>query len=559
MASEIVQLAVVLSVASILGYLAKLLRQPLILAYLLTGLLLHYFYPAGMEDSLRIFADMGIMFLLFLVGLEINYESFKAVSKPALIIGLTQVVVTFGAGFWIATLLHFGIVSASYIGIALTFSSTIIAVKVLTEKRDMHSLYGRIAVGILLIQDLVAVILLVILSGVRGGEGIEYLPILAVVGKAVVLFGIMLYLGRKVLPSVLDRVARSHELLFVMSLAWVFLVATFAKMIGFSVEIAGFLAGLSLANSAEHFQISARVRPLRDFFILIFFVALGSSITFSNVGESMVSVFILSLFVLIGNPLIVLIAMGLMGYRKRTSFMTGMAIAQISEFSLVLVALGAKIGHLDNGVVSLIAAVGLTTFVLSSYLLQHSELLFRFFAKALSLFEKRKAKDDKMFNEEFHKPIILIGAHRTGQSILDNLNPKDVLAIDFNPEILPQLQRRKVDYLFGDLADQEIFEKANFDEAKLVISTSPDLEDNLMLISELKDLLERPKIIVRAETEKDAELLYAHGADYVLLPHFTAGQYLGKTIAIDPDMSILHSLKEHDLKLLHKQHIALED
>ncbi|HEY4526193.1 MAG TPA: cation:proton antiporter [Candidatus Paceibacterota bacterium] len=559
MASEIAQLAVVLSVASVLGYLARLFRQPLILAYLATGLLLNYFYPAGVHDSMRIFADLGIMFLLFLVGLEINYESFRIISKPALIIGLAQVLITFGAGFWIAKLLHFGIVSAFYIGVALTFSSTIIAVKVLTEKKDMHSLYGRIAVGILLIQDLVAIILLVILSGVRGGQGVEYLSILGVVGKAIVLFGLMLYLGRKILPFVLDKVARSHELLFVMSLAWVFLVAAFAELIGFSIEIAGFLAGLALANSAEHFQISARVRPLRDFFILIFFVALGSSITFSNIGESAISILILSLFVLIGNPLIVLVVMGLMGYRKRTGFMTGMAIAQISEFSLVLVALGAKIGHLDNGIVSLIAAVGLTTFILSSYLLQHSEFLFQFFARALSLFERRHAKDAHLMNQEFHKPIILIGAHRTGQSILDNLDPKDVLVIDFNPEILPQLQRRKIDYLFGDLADQEIFEKANFDEAKLVISTSPDFEDNLMLISQLKDMLERPKLIVRAETEKDAELLYSHGADYVLLPHFTAGQYLGKTIAVDPDMSILRSLKERDLKLLHKQHIGLED
>ena len=557
MASEIVQLAIVLSVASILGYVARLLRQPLILAYLATGFILNYFYPAGMQDSLRIFADLGIMFLLFLVGLEINYESFRSVSKPAMIIGLAQVVVTFGVGFWIAQLLHFGIISSAYIGIALTFSSTIIAVKVLTEKRDMHSLYGRMAIGILLVQDLVAIVLLVILSGVRGGEGVEYLSILGIMGKAVILFGIMLYLGKKVLPAVLDRVARSQELLFMMSLAWVFLVATFAKAIGFSVEVAGFLAGLSLANSAEHFQISSRVRPLRDFFILIFFVALGSSVSFSSVGESAIPIIMLSLFVLIGNPLIVLVVMGLMGYRKRTSFMTGMAIAQISEFSLILVALGARIGHLDNGAVSLIIAVGVTTFLISSYLVQHSELVFATLSKELSLFEKRRTGDERLPDKGFHKPIILIGAHRTGQSILDSLDVKDVLVIDFNPEVLPQLKERKVDYLFGDVADREIFEKANFDEAKLVISTSPDPEDNLMLISELKDLLERPKLIVRAETEKDAKMLYAHGADYVLLPHFTAGQYLGKTISTKNGVDALIHLKKHDLSLLKNWHVPI--
>lgn len=559
MTSEIIQLAVVLSVASVLGYVARSLRQPLILAYLATGFLLRYFYPAGVHDGLVIFSDLGIMFLLFLVGLEINYESFFAISRPALAVGIFQVLVTFGAGFWVAQLLHFGIISSSYIAIALTFSSTIIAVKVLTEKKDMYSLYGRIAIGILLIQDLVAVISLVVLSGVSAGRQVEWLAIIGILLKAGVLFGVMLLLGRKIMPVVLDKVARSHELLFVMSLAWVFLVATFAKQIGFSIEIAGFLAGLALANSSEHFQISARVRPLRDFFILMFFVVLGSSISFGNVSGAFVPVLALSLFVLVGNPLIILIVMGLMGYRKRTSFMTGMAIAQISEFSLVLVALGAKIGHLESSIVSLIAAVGVTTFVISSYLIQHSEMIFSFLGKILSLFERRHAKDDHIFNQEFHKPIILIGADRTGQSILDNLNIKDVLVIDFNPEMIPHLQARKVDYLFGDLVDQEIFEKANFDEAKLVISTSPDLEDNLMLISQLKELPERPKLIVRAESEKDAELLYRYGADYVLLPHFTAGQYLGKTIAIDPDVSILHNLKERDLKLLRRQHVMRSD
>ena len=299
------------------------------------------------------------------------------------------------------------------------------------------------------------------------------------------------------------------------------------------------------------------MRPLRDFFILIFFVALGSSVSFSSVGESAIPIIMLSLFVLIGNPLIVLVVMGLMGYRKRTSFMTGMAIAQISEFSLILVALGARIGHLDNGAVSLIIAVGVTTFLISSYLVQHSELVFATLSKGLSLFEKRRTGDERLPDKGFHKPIILIGAHRTGQSILDSLDVKDVLVIDFNPEVLPQLKERKVDYLFGDVADREIFEKANFDQAKLVISTSPDPEDNLMLISELKDLLERPKLIVRAETEKDAKMLYAHGADYVLLPHFTAGQYLGKTISTKNGVDALIHLKKHDLSLLKNWHVPI--
>jgi len=259
---------------------------------------------------------------------------------------------------------------------------------------------------------------------------------------------------------------------------------------------------------------------------------------------------VFSIFVLIGNPLIVLIIMGILGYKKRTGFLTGIIIAQISEFSLVLAALGLKIGHLNEGVVTLITTVGVITILSSTYITIYADRIFKAISPYLSIFERRKASENEFAIKEFNKPIILIGSHRTGQSIAFNLPKEDLLIIDFDPEIINQLKKHGYDYLFGDIADLEIFEKANFHEARLVISTSPDLEDNLTLLSELKKLARRPKIILRARTEKEAEILYNSGADYVLLPHFTAGQYLGKTIAIDPEMNILTQLKERDLNLI---------
>ena len=184
----------------------------------------------------------------------------------------------------------------------------------------------------------------------------------------------------------------------------------------------------------------------------------------------------------------------------------------------------------------------------------YADKIFKVMSPYLSIFERRKTKENGFSEKEFNKPIILIGAHRTGQSIAFNLPKEDLLIIDFDPEIINELKKHSYDYLFGDIADLEIFEKANFHEARLVISTSPDLEDNLTLLSELKKLARRPKIILRARTEREAEILYnppgGGGADYVLLPHFTAGQYLGKTIAIDPEMNILNQLKEKDLNLM---------
>ncbi|MDO8557363.1 MAG: cation:proton antiporter [Candidatus Jorgensenbacteria bacterium] len=554
MASGIFELAVIILIASVLGVIAKLLRQPIILAYLLTGIVIGSLGALNLVNNevFSVFSNLGIMFLLFLVGLEINYAALRLVGKTSIIVGLGQIIFTAAIGYLIAVAFGFSMVPALYIAIALTFSSTVIVVKLLSDKKDLNSLYGKIAVGFLLVQDFVAAILLIFLAGLASGGGHLAVQAFATIGKGVGLLIIMLLLGRKILPRIFGYVAHSQELLFLISLAWLFLVAAGAYWIGFSVEIAGFLAGLALANSSEHFQIASRVKPLRDFFLLIFFVILGSSIVLSNFGGLTIPVIVFSLFVLIGNPIIVLVLMGAMGYRRRTSFFAGVTVAQISEFSLVLAALGLKIGHISENVVALITMVGIITIALSTYLITHSDAIFKHIHPLLRIFERKKTSEFSVPEEEFHKPIILIGCHRTGESIAMSLPKKGLLIVDFDPDVIRAMSERGYECLFGDIEDAEIFEKANTKDANLIISTSPDLENNLTLLSELSRRKGRPKTIIRAETEEDARTLYKAGADYVLLPHFTSGQYLGKTIAIDPDMKILRQLKEHDLALFRK-------
>ncbi len=553
MTGELFELAAVILVAAAFGFLAKLFRQPIVLAYLLAGLFIGYFRFIPIPAFSSVFSELGIMFLLFLVGLEINYDSFRTVGKSALVIGLAQILLTFGLGYWVTQLLHFGPVPGAYVAIALTFSSTILAVKILTEKKELHSLHGRIAIGILLIQDVVAILLLVLLAGLEAGQGFSALAVIGTVAKSILLFGFMLWLGRSVLPHLFDRVARSAELLFVITLAWVFLVAAFVSKIGFSTSIAGFLAGLALANSSEHYEIASRFRPLRDFFLLLFFVVLGASVASASLNGLALPVLILTLFVLIATPLVVLAVMGILGYRHRTGFMTGMVIAQTSEFSLVLVALGARLGHLPENMVSLVTAVAILTFVISGYLALHGERFFRRASPFLRLFERKEPLEDGAWEKELAQPIILVGAHRTGQSILTHIPAEELLVIDADPEVIKDMRRQGIEHLLGDIRDADVFERANFPHARLAISTSPDLEDNLYLLEQLNLLDSRPKAVVRAETEADAHRLYAAGADYVLLPQFTAGQYLGKSIAVDPDLGILPLLKRSDLAVLRKR------
>jgi len=560
MSTLLFQLAGIVIISAGFGIIMKILRQPTLIAYLLSGILIGYLgiiNPTN-EEVFRLFADLGIIFLLFLIGLEINYDSLRIISKPAVILGIGQIVFTFIGGFFISKFLGFNNLASAYISIALTFSSTIIIVKLLSEKKDISSFYGKLSVGFLLVQDLVAILILIFLSGIEKGvvnQNIIVGKTILTILKGLIIFGLILYLGKKVMPYIFDRVAQSQELLFLTSLAWLFLMVSFVKKIGLSIEIAGFLAGLALANSSENFQIASKLKPLRDFFIMIFFIVLGTSLALSNIIHlNLKAVVIFSLFVLIGNPLIVLILMGILGYKKRTSFLTGLTVAQISEFSLILVLLGQKLGHLDESVVKTVVGVGILTIGISTYLILYSDEIFRRLSRYLSIFERKRVFEDKDFMVEYKKPIILIGAHRTGQSIALNVPPKNLLVIDFDPNIISFLKKHNIDYIFGDIADPDVLEKANIPQAKIIISTSPDFNDNMTLLEEVNKIKEnKPKIILRAETEKDALILYEKGADYVLLPNFTAGQYLGKTLAIDPEIKILDQLKKQDLAFL-KEH-----
>lgn len=553
MTGGLFELAIVILFSAIFGVAAKLLKQPVILAYLATGALIGYFgfFNLADKETFRIFSDLGIMFLLFLVGLEINYSSLRLVGKTALIVGLGQVVFTFAIGYLIALALNFNSLSSAYIAIALTFSSTIIVVKLLSDKKDLHSLYGRISVGTMLIQDFVAIFILIFLAGSNSGNAFFLQKAVFTVVSGVFLFAAMLWLGRKIIPLILDKIAASSELLFLLSLAWLFAVSVVMSKIGFSIEIGGLLAGLSLANSSENFQIAAKIKTLRDFFILIFFVILGASFVFSNFSSITIPILFFSIFVLVGNPLIVLIIMGIMGFRKRTSFLVGVTVAQISEFSLILAALGLKLGHISEETVTLITAVGIITITTSTYLIIYADSIFKRLSRLLSIFERGITKEELLFSDkELEKPIIMIGYGRTGESIASNLEKKNLLVLDSDPEVINQLKEEGIDYVFGDMKDSEIFERMNLKKAAVVISTSPDFEDNLELLRNLNALEKKPKTILRAETEQEARLLYAQNADYVLLPNFTAGQYLGKNISVDPKMKILNQLRKKDLFLM---------
>lgn len=547
------ELTIIICLAALLSILFRFLKQPPILAYIIVGVILG---PLGIihiqgGEVMKSLAEVGITLLLFMLGLELRFSELKSVGKISLITGIGQIVFTTAIGFIIASLLGFSNVTALYLSVALTFSSTIIIVKLLSDKRDLNSLYGKISVGFLLVQDFVAIIALILLSGFTSGGALDPKDFILVILKAVVLFGWVILLSRKALPYILDKIALSSETLFLFSLAWAFGIAAImsSPMVGFSIEIGGFLAGLALANSYESYQIVTKIRPLRDFFITIFFVTLGMGLLIADFQSILIPGIIFSLFVLIGNPLIVMILMGIFGYKKRTGFMAGLTVAQISEFSLIVMFMGNRIGHISDQNIALITFVGAVTFVSSTYMIINSNTLYRILSPYLGIFERKNVREKVLKDKEFKNHVILIGGKRMGESILNALikNKDTVVVLDFDPDIINSLKNKGIDCFFGDIADPEIQELVNLDKSKLIISTISDVDDNISLLRSIRKIKNKPKIIMQTLEKESAKSLYKEGADYVVLPHVAGGHHLAKILVDDRHLEIIEEYKKKEL------------
>lgn len=554
MSNEILELALVFGLAAILGLVARALRQPLILAYLATGVIIGAFgfAPVATSGLYQLFSTLGVMLLLFLVGLEIQLPSLRSIGSSAGVIALGQITVTFTAGFTLAMLLGRSLTEAAYLGIVLALSSTIIVVKLISEKQDLNSLYGKLSVGILVWQDVAAMVVLLVLTGWQSGTGFHSSTVMTTLVIGGLIVAVMLGLGRWVMPKIFHQVGRWPELVLVASLAWLFIVVATVKSLGLSIEIGGFLAGLSLAQASEHWHIANRIKPLRDFFLLLFFVTLGTTVAGADVsGLAGFIVFFLA-FVLIGKPLIVWGVMAALGYHRRTAFLTGLTMGQISEFSLVIAAVGVSLGHLSSGLATAITAILVLSIALSSFGVLHSEQLYRLLQPWLKIFERRHRRTEDMPTPLIRRPIILIGAHRTGQQVLEHLPKSQVAVLDYDPDIVHYLRRRGYLAVYGDLTDPDVFDLFDVTKVKLVISTSPNHDDNVTLVEKL-GRRRGLAVVARAENETSAKLLYARGAEYVLVPQLTAGQHLGSLVAALRAGQSIARHRDRDLKHLAHQ------
>lgn len=514
------ELAVLIGFATTLAALLYYFKQPTIVAYIIAGLILG---PIGLNavhdpQALEDFSKLGIAFLLFLVGLELNLKSLKEIGKVATITGLGQMLFCTGLGFLIGKLLGYADVPAFFLSLAFAFSSTVIVVKLLSDKRELDSLHGKIAVGFLLVQDLIAIAALLLLSN-KEAFSLNVLVILLI--KIAVIITVIFAASKTIVPWLARKFSRSPELIFLFAISWCFLLAAAFEIFGFSVEIGALMAGVSLSGTLFVKEISSKVKPLRDLFIVLFFLFLGAQLEINASTQIIFPAIIYALFILIATPVVVMLLMNAMNFTKRTSFLLGIAVSQISEFSLLLLFLASKQGYISNQVVAIGALVGIITIIVSTYLISHSEKTYQLLSPYIKIFGKEKQNN---FKSSKDSEYFLIGCGRAGKEILESLDLNKTTLIDFDPSVINTLNTQNKNGIYGDVCDVEFLKNLNFKKAKTVISTVTNKDANYLILKEVKTQ-SNALVILTTDTIHSAIDLYDAGADYVILPHLIGGSH----------------------------------
>ncbi|MBD3164099.1 hypothetical protein GF323_02790 [Candidatus Woesearchaeota archaeon] len=547
-------IGLIIIVASVFAVLARLLKQPLVPAYVITGFLLGPILKIITNRSIiETLSQMGIAFLLFMVGLEIDLNKLKTIGMVATLGGLAKSIIFFTTGFLIMLLAGFSTLESVYVGIILAFSSTMVVIKILSDKKELDTLHGRIIVGFLLMEDLLAIFAISILGNIIG---FNFTILLMALGKALLLLIIAFAANKYLFPAVFKFSAKSQELLFLTAISILFLFSLFFASLGFSISIGAFVAGVALANLPYSIEIIGKVRSMRDFFSTIFFVSLGMSIvSIDKAHIIMASALIITVLLL--KPLVTLFITSFFGYKKRPAFLTSISMAQTSEFSLIIATQGLLLKHINEQVFSMTAIIAVLTMAATSYFIKYEYSIYaalKGFLRKFDRFSQSGGKDLELASHDKQYDVLLVGYDRMGYSIVKKLHilKKELLVVDYNPEVIKRLIKQNIHCIYGDISDAEVIERINLRQVAMVISTSPDKRDNNLLIKKTKEVNKKAMVFVTAYKVEDALQLYDSGADYVIIPHLLGGDHVSVLIerfGNDMDKLIQHKLAHiEDLK-----------
>ncbi len=555
MAYEILfYISLVIGLAAITSIVARVIRQPPIIAYLIAGVLVGPMFfgfvnpGSASSEYIQLFARMGVALLLFIVGLSLDFRVLKEVGKVSALAGLGEIIATSGAVFLLSLFLGFKYQIALYLAAALAFSSTVVVVKILSDKKEIETLHGKIALGILIIEDFVAALVLMVIP-LLSGDSLA----LFVMGfvKIICLIALMFLLSVYVLNRFMDYLARSQETLFLFGIAWALAIASLFHYFGLSLEIGALIGGMSLASSKYTLELGGKIKPLRDFFVVLLFVFFGSQLIGPIQAKLVQQALIFSVLILIGKPLIVMSFLRFFGYKKRTNFFAGTTLAQISEFSLIIILIGFNLGYLGQKFMNLAVLIALITIAVSSYSIYYSRAIFGKIGPILKIFDGKGKEKDKLIPKDYD--VVLFGYHRMGYKLLQRLRKMKfkVLVVDYNPKVIYSLEKQGISNVFGDAADKNFLAEIEIGRAKTIISTVPDEEANLNIKEILKESGSKAVFIATAEQPRQAIDLYEKGVDYVVIPHHLGGDYVSHLIEKfgESHEKFRHLGKEHLLEL----------
>ena len=546
------QLSIIIAICAAISLFMRLIKQPLIIGYILTGIVVGptFLNLIKNENTINVFANIGIALLLFIIGLGLNPRIIKEVGKVVLITATIQIFLVTLIGYLFGVAFGWSKTESLFVGLALAFSSTIIILKLLSDRKENGRLYGKIAIGVLLIQDIVAAVALVFVAArAQGAFSITTLMTLGVKG---VLITVPLYLlSLFALPRLTKMMAGSQELLFLFAIGWGFGTAALFEHYGFTLEVGALFAGIALAGLPYAQEIASRLRPLRDFFVVVFFIALGTRMSFTNGINLITPTLIFLIIVAAIKPLIVMITMGALGYTKNTSFRTASSLGQISEFSLVFILLGVQQGLVRTDISNIMTIVALITIASSSYAITFTSQIYARFEKSLAMFERKKTLNEKIQSHRFD--MVLFGYNRGGQEFIRVMSQirKRFVVVDYDPDIIDILERKHINYLYGDATDMELLAEIDMEKVRLVVSTVGDHETNLFILRWLEKNNPLSVFVCAADTATQASELYEEGASYVMMPHYIGSEKISSFIKKNGfDKTEFRKFKEKHLQYL---------
>jgi len=504
----------------------KVLKQPMIIGYILAWTAISLLFPTLLHGnaSFESFGNLGMAFLLFMVGMELNPSIIKELGTSSILSAILQVFLCSVLGWGASMLLGFDPMTAAYIGIWFSFSSTIVVLKILADKEELETTSGRLSVGLLVMQDIIVMLLMLGLATYNTMDGGNiYLTVGMLAAKVIGLGGGVFLASKYFIPKITEKIAESQEYLFLFAIGRCFALGSIFHLMGFGIEIGTLLAGISLATSSYRFEIISRIKSLRDFFIVMFFVLLGSHIDFGSIGTYLPQILILSAVVLIGKPLITAAILGKMGHTKKNSILTGASLGQISEFSFILVGMGITSGVIkDPNVLGIITMIGLITIAGSSYGMIYGDKLFNLLRPIINHFPGLNNATQKEKIAESYD-IVICGYGRFGSNlhkyILEH-KKWSVVVVDENPKVIKHLENTDTPCIYGDLGNIEFLDEINVQNTKMIISTIKNFDEDMLLLKTMKKTNKNLILVFVSNHLEEALKLYEQGADYVILPHY---------------------------------------